>query len=60
MGVEISPTQQKRVDKIARLRQYFGQGEDRPEIYGWDTTDDSIDFKAMSDKEIGEYLTRHT
>jgi len=55
MGVEISDTQQKRVDKIERLRRYFGS--DRAEIYEWDPKlDEQLDFKAMTDEEVTKYL----
>jgi hypothetical protein len=56
--VDISPTQQKRVNKIARLRQYF-QGVDSPEIYEWTpATDEQLDFAQMTDDQIAAYLKR--
>jgi hypothetical protein len=54
VGIEISSSQQKRVEKIARLREYFGN--DCPEIYEWSVEDERLDFKLMSDYEVSEYL----
>jgi hypothetical protein len=54
MGLDISVTQQKRVDKIERLRKYFPS--DTPEIYDWTATDEAIDFKSMTDGELAKYL----
>jgi hypothetical protein len=55
MGIEMSVTQQKRVDKIERLRNYFAT--DRPEIYKWTPeVDEGLDFKSMTDGEIDAYL----
>lgn len=54
----MSETQQKRVEKIKRLRRYFKT--DSPEIYEWNpVTDETIDFKSMSDPEISQYLERN-
>jgi hypothetical protein len=58
MGVGMRVTQQKRVDKIERLRRYFSS--DRPEIYEWDpVVDEPLDFKAMTDEEVAKYLKSH-
>jgi hypothetical protein len=58
MCVEMSVTQQKRVDKIERLRRHFVI--DRPEIYAWDPVlDEPLDFKAMTDEEVTKYLKSH-
>jgi hypothetical protein len=55
MGIVISVTQQKRVDKIARLQKYFTS--DRPEIYEWDPkVDEAIDWKSMTDEDLAKYL----
>lgn len=55
MQVEMSVTQRKRVEKIERLRLYFGT--DRPEIYEWNpAVDEALDFKPMTDAEITEHL----
>jgi hypothetical protein len=55
MGLEISATQQKRVDKIERLRLYFGT--DRPEIYTWACeTDELLDYSTMSDEEVAKHV----
>ena len=56
MGVEISPTQQKRVEKVARILKYFGT--ERPEVYEWSVGDEDFDFKTMSDAEIAAYLKK--
>jgi hypothetical protein len=55
MPVEMSVTQRKRLEKIERLKEYFGH--DWPEIYVWHpAVDEALDFKAMSDKEVAKYL----
>jgi hypothetical protein len=55
MGLEISETQQKRVNKIERLRLYFKS--DRPEIYVWHAaTDELLDYSTMSDREVAEHV----
>jgi hypothetical protein len=55
MSVEISPTQQKRVDKHERLLRYLGS--DRPECHEWDPEkDELLDFKSMTDTEVTLYL----
>jgi len=53
--MDISQTQQKRVAKIARLREYFAP-EDRPEIYEWSIEDEKLDFQLMTNQEVEEYL----
>jgi hypothetical protein len=53
--MDISPTQQKRVAKISRLREYFAP-EDRPEIHEWSPTDEGFAFELMTDQEIKQYL----
>ena len=58
MEIQISPTQQKRVAKIARLREYFSP-QDCPEIYEWSIEDEELDFKLMTDFEIAEYLKKN-
>lgn len=59
MPVEMSVTQRKRLDKIERLRQHFAPN-DRPEIYEWDPkADEPLDFKAMTDAELTNYLAAH-
>ncbi|HEY3987827.1 MAG TPA: hypothetical protein VGM02_00920 [Acidobacteriaceae bacterium] len=57
MTLTISATQQKRTEKIERFRRYFGT--ERPEIYEWTTTDESLDFSTMSDDEVAEYLKKN-
>jgi hypothetical protein len=52
--MEMSVTQQKRVNKIERLKKYFGS--DCPEIYEWSPTDEHLSFTEMSDSEIKIYL----
>ena len=52
----MSETQAKRAAKVIRLRKYFG--DDRPEIYGWSTTDENLDFSKMSDAEVAQYLAK--
>jgi hypothetical protein len=55
MGLQMSETQQKRVDKIERLRLYFGT--DRPEVYVWNpATDELLDYSTMSDREVAEHV----
>jgi hypothetical protein len=55
MGIDVSVTQQKRTDKIERLRRYFPS--DTPEIYEWNPNrDEVIDFKSMTDGELAKYL----
>ena len=53
--MDISQTQEKRIAKIARLREYFAP-EDRPEIYEWSIDDEAFDFNLMTDFEIAAYL----
>ena len=57
MGIETSATQQKRAEKVSRMRKYFGNTE-RPEIHEWSVGDESLDFKTMSDAEVAEYLKK--
>ena len=55
MGLDVSVTQQKRVDKMKRLRSYFSS--DRPEIHEWNpNVDEALDFKSMTDEEVAKYL----
>jgi hypothetical protein len=54
MTLTISATQQKRTEKTKRFLKYFGT--ERPEIHEWTTTDENLDFSAMSDDDIAEYL----
>jgi hypothetical protein len=54
MEMNISTTQQKRVEKVTRLREYFGT--DKPEIYAWSVEDEKLDFKLMTNQEIEVYL----
>jgi hypothetical protein len=56
MTLTISATQQKRTEKMERFRKYFGT--ERPEISEWTTTDENLDFSAMSDDDIAEYLKK--
>lgn len=53
--ITMSVGQQKRLEKIARLREYFDPG-DRPEIYEWSVEDEKLDFKLMTNQEIEAYL----
>jgi hypothetical protein len=55
MSIDISENQQKRVAKVARLREYFA-GEDRPEIYEWSIADEKFTFQLMTNQEIEQYL----
>jgi hypothetical protein len=57
MSLEMSATQQKRVEKIERLRKYLGS--DRPEIHEWSPADEQLSFREMSDSEIKIYLAGH-
>jgi hypothetical protein len=55
MGIDISVTQQKRVEKVERLRRYFTS--DRREIYEWTpNVDESLDWESMTDEEVFKYL----
>ncbi|MEZ2346606.1 hypothetical protein [Terriglobus sp. RCC_193] len=54
IDIQISDRQRKAVEKIARLRKYFGK--ERPEIYEWTTADESIDFAGMTDEQVASYL----
>ncbi|HMH14176.1 MAG TPA: hypothetical protein VK578_13820 [Edaphobacter sp.] len=54
--MEISPTQQKRAEKISRLRKFYDN--DSPRIYEWNTTDEDLNFSSMSDPEVAEYLKK--
>lgn len=54
--MNVSPTQQKRVNKVARLREFF-KG-DAAGIYEWKTTDEAYDFSLMSDADIKAYFAR--
>lgn len=56
MSLDISATQKKRVERIERLRSYFG--EEKPEIYEERPSDAELDFTNMSDGEVAEYLKR--
>lgn len=55
MDAVTSPTQRKRLEKIARLRKYFGNVYS-PRIYEWEITDEPLDFARMNDGEIAAYL----
>jgi hypothetical protein len=56
-GLEVSVTQQKRLDKIERMRRYFDS--EQPGIYEWDAqVDEAIDFNSMTDVEVANYLKR--
>jgi hypothetical protein len=44
------------VEKIKRLRKYLD--EDHAQVYGWSPSDEALDFAAMSDKEVADYLNR--
>ncbi len=54
MAVEISDTQRKRVEKVERLRTYFKA--DAREIDEWSPSDETLDFKGMSDADVRAYL----
>jgi hypothetical protein len=54
-GPTMSAGQRNRVEKIARLRKFFGP-DDRPEIYEWGIADLKINFTRMSDREVVDYL----
>jgi hypothetical protein len=57
MKMDISETQQKRVAKVSRLREYFAPN-DRPEIHEWSPTDEKFAFELMTNQEIKQYLGR--
>ena len=46
MGVEMSNSQRKRIEKIKRLRLFFG-ADDRVEIHEWSIADENLDFSGM-------------
>ena len=55
MGIYISVAQQKRADKIDRLKRYYSS--DRPEIYALDpNVDESPDWKSMTDEQVFKHL----
>jgi hypothetical protein len=55
MGLDISSTQQKRLDKIERLRPFYVT--DHPKIYEWHAhRDEPLDFKTMTDAEVVAYI----
>ena len=56
MNSVISRTQQRRVEKVERLRKYFGH--DSTEVHGWSADDEETDFKRMSDAQVAEYLKK--
>lgn len=56
LEISISKAQEKRVEKIARLREYFKA--DTPEIYEWSSSDEQLDFALMADPEIAAYLRK--
>ena len=55
MGVEMSATQRKRVEKIERLRRFF-RADNRLEIHEWSVADEKLKFSGMSDSAVEEYL----
>jgi hypothetical protein len=58
MQMDASQGQQKRVAKIARLREYFAP-EDRPEIYEeLSVADEKLEFQLMTNQEVEEYLKK--
>ena len=58
MAPDISPSQKRRREKIARLQKYFH--EYRPRTYEWTPTDDGLDFASMSDEDVARYLDTPT